>query len=329
MAMPDEKSNLEGDKDVEIPRGEVLARVLREHDLFSAQREKRVDLLKRLEEHEREGQSGKKVGCLAFFSTEAAGIDSADVPAFGDALMSLGDVDELDLIINSPGGDGTVAEKIIELCRAYCKEFKVIVPNRAKSAATVVALGADEIIMGYCSELGPIDAQVPIVVSGIPRYISAQSFIDARTTLEEKFKNVIKKKEDPRAILQQIASLDAPFIDHCEKLMEFSQEVARKYLAKYMFSATKPAQAQKEAVDKVLKGLSSVSIFKVHGRMIDGNAAKTDLKLNVRLLAKDAPLWEDLWQYYVRADVTLSKSRHALKLIETRNTVLIQGMRME
>jgi len=186
MAMPDEKSNLEGDKDVEIPRGEVLARVLREHDLFSAQREKRVDLLKRLEEHEREGQSGKKVGCLAFFSTEAAGIDSADVPAFGDALMSLGDVDELDLIINSPGGDGTVAEKIIELCRAYCKEFKVIVPNRAKSAATVVALGADEIIMGYCSELGPIDAQVPIVVSGIPRYISAQSFIDARTTLEKK-----------------------------------------------------------------------------------------------------------------------------------------------
>ena len=109
--------------------------------------------------------------------------------------------------------------------------------------------------------------------------------------------------------------------------MEFSQEVARKYLGKYMFSQLKPAQTQRDAIEKVLKGFSSVSIFKVHGRMIDGNAAKTDLKLNVRLLGKDDLLWQDIWQYYVRADVTLSRARHSLKLVETRNTILIQGQR--
>jgi hypothetical protein len=323
MPILDEGPTADDDSDPSSSRGEVLSQVLREHDLFSAQREKRIELLKRIEKHEAKGQAGIKMGCLAFFSTDAAGIESGDIPVIGDALMSLGDVDRLNLIINSPGGDGTVAEKIIELCRAYCKEFKVIVPNRAKSAATVIALGADEIIMGYCSELGPIDAQVPIVVSGIPRYISAQSFIDARNGLESKFKESVKKKEDPRAVLQQIASLDIPFIDHCEKLMEFSQEVARKYLAKYMFSQIKPLDAQRAAVDKVLKGLSSVSIFKVHGRMIDGNAAKTDLKLNVRLLGKDDPVWEDIWQYYVRADVSLSRNQRSLKLIETRNTVFV------
>jgi hypothetical protein len=307
--------------------GQVLSGVLREHDLFSAQREKRVEILKRIETTESAANEGEKVRCLAFLTTDSASIGSEDIPVFGEALMSIGEVDYLYLIINSPGGDGTVAEKIIELCRAYCKEFKVIVPNRAKSAATVIALGADEILMGYCSELGPIDAQVPVVVSGIPRYISAQSFIDARRKLEAKFKRVVQRNEDPRAVLQQIASLDIPYIDHCEKLMEFSREVARKYLAKHMFSSIKQSDVRKETIDKVLKGLSSVSIFKVHGRMIDGNAAKTDLKLNVRLLGKDDPLWEDIWRYYVRADVALTRNQKSFKLVETRNVVLIQGAR--
>jgi Serine dehydrogenase proteinase len=134
----------------------------------------------------------------------------------------------------------------------------VIVPNRAKSAATVIALGADEIIMGYCSELGPIDAQVPVLIDGFPHYISAQSFIDARKSLEERFREVIGRKEGPRAILQQIASLNAPFIDHCEKLMDFSREVARKYLKRYMFKDIKPVRSQTQMVDNVLQRLSSV-----------------------------------------------------------------------
>lgn len=304
-------------------REEVLSLVLEEHDLFRGQREKRVDLLRGMERH----TEGKKSAYLGFFCSESSGavIDSGDIPALGDALLSLGEVDQLNLIINSPGGDGTVAEKIIELCRAYCQEFRVFVPNRAKSAATIIALGADEIVMGYCSELGPIDAQVVVVVGGVPRFISAQSFIDARASLEKKFEEIVRKKEDPKAVLQQIASLDAPFIDHCEKLMEFSREVARKYLKTHMFRSLKPAQKQKAAIENVLKHLSSVGIFKVHGRMINGTTAKTELKLNVRLLGKDEPLWKELWQYYVRADVQLARSPGVYKLVETKNEILLRG----
>jgi hypothetical protein len=259
--------------------------------------------------------------------SESAGasIDSSDIPAIGDALLSLGEVDQLNLIINGPGGDGTVAEKIIELCRSHCTKFRVVVPNRAKSAATIIALGADEIVMGYCSELGPIDAQVPVVVGGIPRYISVQSFIDSKTSLQEEFHKAVKAKEDPRAILQQIASLDIPFIDHCGKLMEFSKEVARKYLNAYMFSGVKPAKTRNDMVDVVLKVLSSVGIFKVHGRMINGTAAKNDLHLTVKLLGKDDEFWKDLWQYYVRADVLLSRTPGTAKLIETKDEILVMG----
>jgi ClpP class serine protease len=311
-------------KGIDQAREEILSRVIEEHDVPGAQRRKRIELLEKLESH---GNKGKKVGYLAFFCSErvGVGIDSGDIPALGDALMSLGELDQLNLIIDGPGGDGTVAEKIIELCRSYCKEFRVIVPNRAKSAATVIALGADEIVMGYCSELGPIDAQILVMVSGFPYFISAQSFIDARDSLEKRFKEAIDKKEDPKAILTQIATLDPPFIDHCQKLMDFSREVARKYLEKHMFKLVKKGSSRKKMVDNVLKGLSSVGIFKVHGRMIDGNTAKTDLKLNVQLLGKDDPLWKDLWQYYVRVDVQFSRTPGYAKLIETKNEILVQA----
>lgn len=303
---------------------QVLSRVLGEHDLVTAQRLKRKDLLVSLE---KKGKEGIKTAYVSFFCGERSSIDSSDIPAIGDILLSVGDVDQLNLIISGPGGDGTVAEKMIELCRAYCKEFRVIVPNRAKSAATIIALGADEIVMGYCSELGPIDAQVPVYAGGLIRYISAQSFIDSRTSLLKAYLEAKKKKEDTKPILQQIAVLDAPFIDHCEKLMDFSRTVASKYLGKYMFSGITKAAERTKAVEQVLTQLSSVGTFKVHGRMIDGNSAKTDLNLNVKLLAKDDPLWADIWHYYIRADVALASG--ASKLIESRCECLYSSRRSE
>ena len=318
MANDDAKSPAVYAKESARANDQTLSRALDEYDVLAAQRNKRIELLKKLEEH-RAGDD--KVGYISFFCSDSASIDSDDIPAFGDVLMSIGEVDQLNLVIDSPGGDGTIAEKIIEVCRAYCKSFRVIVPNRAKSAATIIALGADQIVMGYCSELGPIDAQVPVIMAGVLHYISAQSFIDARSSLEKRYEAAVKSKQETRAILQQIAGLDAPFIDHCEKLMEFSREVARKYLLKYMFASMTPATAQKKAIENVLKQLSSLEMFKVHGRMIDGNAAKTDLKLNVHLVGKDDDLWELLWDYYVRVAVTLNKTNTS-KIIESRNESL-------
>jgi hypothetical protein len=106
--------------------------------------------------------------------------------------------------------------------------------------------------------------------------------------------------------------------------MDFSREVARKYLKRYMFKDINPVRYQTQTIDNVLQRLSSVDIFKVHGRMIDGIAAKTDLKLNVRLLGKDQAFWKDLWHYYVRADVMLSRVPGLGKLIETKNETLMK-----
>jgi ClpP class serine protease len=59
------------------------------------------------------------------------------------------------IIIESPGGDVNVAVKLVKILRAvFPKGFSVIVPSVAKSAATMLVLGADEIVVGPSSELG-------------------------------------------------------------------------------------------------------------------------------------------------------------------------------
>lgn len=69
------------------------------------------------------------------------------------------------LILNSGGGEISAAYLIAKLCREYSDgRFVVAVPRRAKSAATLICCGADEIHMGSLSELGPIDPQI----DGVP-----------------------------------------------------------------------------------------------------------------------------------------------------------------
>jgi hypothetical protein len=65
------------------------------------------------------------------------------------------------LVINSPGGQIEPAYLISKTCKRLATgSFLVAVPRKAKSAATLIALGADEIHMGLMSELGPIDPQI-------------------------------------------------------------------------------------------------------------------------------------------------------------------------
>lgn len=63
------------------------------------------------------------------------------------------------LLIESPGGQAKCAYQIAKLLTRKCGGFVAIVPRYAKSAATLLALGADAIMMGAYAELGPLDAQ--------------------------------------------------------------------------------------------------------------------------------------------------------------------------
>lgn len=66
---------------------------------------------------------------------------------------------DMHLMLASPGGDGETAVRMMRAAQARCRELTVIVPDVAKSAATLIAIGAHWILMSPSSDLGPIDPQ--------------------------------------------------------------------------------------------------------------------------------------------------------------------------
>jgi hypothetical protein len=68
---------------------------------------------------------------------------------------------ELDIVLESDGGDADAAYKTALVIRAWCGDARILVPSWAKSAATLFALCGDRISMPPAiAELGPLDAQV-------------------------------------------------------------------------------------------------------------------------------------------------------------------------
>jgi Serine dehydrogenase proteinase len=84
-------------------------------------------------------------------------IGSDVLAPFANHLDSIGDVEKISLYIYSNGGSTLASWSIVNLIRNFCKDFEVIIPFRCQSAATLISLGANRIVMTKQATLGPID----------------------------------------------------------------------------------------------------------------------------------------------------------------------------
>ena len=79
------------------------------------------------------------------------------IPIISRQLRKMGKTEKIDLFLYSRGGDTMVPWRLSSMIREYCDTFSVLIPYKAHSAATMISLGADKIIMTDLSELSPID----------------------------------------------------------------------------------------------------------------------------------------------------------------------------
>ena len=79
------------------------------------------------------------------------------IPVVSRQLRAIGKMQNIDLFLYSSGGDTMVPWRLVSMIREYCDKFSVLIPYKAHSAATMISLGADEIVMSDLSELSPID----------------------------------------------------------------------------------------------------------------------------------------------------------------------------
>lgn len=79
------------------------------------------------------------------------------IPIINRQLEGIGKTKNIDLFLYSTGGDTMVPWRLVSMIRECCNKFSVLIPYKAHSAASMIALGADEIVMSNLSELSPID----------------------------------------------------------------------------------------------------------------------------------------------------------------------------
>ena len=188
--------------------------------------------------------------------------------------------------------------------------FRVVVPDSAKSAGTLIAIAADVIVMGEPSELGPIDPQVEITTaSGEPMSRPAQSFLDG---LEE----IVKTAEDElsAAYFPLLDKLDPALIDFCRKALLRSEQFAETFLTQYML------RDDIDEAKRVAHELNDVKKHLSHGAVIDADRA-IKMGLKVDLLAHDDDLWQAYWRLY--CDMRLALTGSGSRLYESSRASLL------
>jgi len=113
----------------------------------------RTELLQLIKELE--NARGTRV--INYWVTDGARISAAVVPSLYDQLSKIGKQKSIDLFVFTRGGDTEAPLRIVTLVREFCEHFSILVPYRAHSSGTLLAMGADEIIMTPLGVLSPID----------------------------------------------------------------------------------------------------------------------------------------------------------------------------
>jgi ATP-dependent protease ClpP protease subunit/predicted RNA-binding Zn-ribbon protein involved in translation (DUF1610 family) len=154
-------------------------------------------------------------------------IDYSDILPIADQIDNLSG-DEVDLILETPGGSAEIAEDIMKLIRNKFSKVGVIVPGTAKSAGTIMAMAGDEILMGPTSSLGPIDAQV--LHQG--KVFSADAFLEG---LEKIKREVEETGQLNKAYIPILQGISPGEIQSCENAQKFSSTLVTNWLANFKF----------------------------------------------------------------------------------------------
>jgi hypothetical protein len=213
----------------------------------------------------------------------------------------------LDLILHSPGGSAEATEAFVAYLRSKFDHIRVIVPQMAMSAATMIACAADVVVLGKHSFLGPIDPQIMVGTPLGIRIVPAQAIL-------EQFEQAKKECTDPAkmgAWLPMLSQYGPDLLVQCRNASEMSRRLVRDWLKTFMFrSDPKRVKKAREIAD----WLSNHGQFKSHGRHI----SRPDLErrgLRVERLEQNQQI-QDLFLSIFHATTHTFAGTPAVKIIE-------------
>ena len=234
-----------------------------------------------------------------------------DKTCFADLIDGL-DKNGVDVIIHSAGGSAEATESLVGMLRENFSSIRFIVPNMAKSAATMLVLSGDEILMDDKSELGPIDPQIQINGTFVPVQTVIDGFEEAKRVIMEGGADLLP------AYLPLLNKYDLHILQICENAKKLSEELVKDWLQSYMFRGEQNASTKAEAI---AKDLADHKKYLSHGRPVRIMDAK-NLGLKITDLRDYADLRVRVWELYCILEILLDRSL-IIKLYENNKGVFL------
>lgn len=211
------------------------------------------------------------------------GIENEILSIIEDLVSDPEKKDKIFIILTTTGGSAFAVERYVNILRAFYNEVNFIIPDYAYSAGTIFCMSGDNIYMDYFSVLGPIDPQVPTKDG---KWVAALGYLD---TVNE-FINKSANEMLTQAEFLRYRELDLAELKEYEQAKNLTISLLKKWLVIYKFknwnthsSTDEPVTPEEKQAraEEIAAKLSDNNIWKSHGRPINLNTLRDDLKLKI------------------------------------------------
>jgi hypothetical protein len=205
----------------------------------------------------------------------------------------------VDLFLHSNGGDGTVPWRLVTLIRERTKDkkFSVLVPFRAFSAATLAALGADEVVMHEMGMLGPTDPTVtnpfnpPDPMNPMGRLGISVEDVTAYIALIKEDAGIRHEDELVKAFNRLAKQVHPLALGNVKRSLSQSRMMAQKLLALHMDAST-----DEHKIAEIVDNLTSKLYY--HGHPINRQEARDHVGLET-VIDPPQKVEKLMWQLYL------------------------------
>jgi len=195
----------------------------------------------------------------AQIAAQMLSIDLSDKEGFREVVRNL-EGPKVDVFVHSPGGSPEATESVVSILRSKFDDIRFIVTGTAKSAATMLVMSGNRILMTSDSELGPTDPQEFV---GGARPAPAGAILDQ---FELGKKEVAKNPSLMGGWLPILQQYGPSLLVECDNHIKLAERLVAGWLKAYMFKSDKNPESK---ANKLAKYLATDKNFLSHGRRVD------------------------------------------------------------
>lgn len=212
------------------------------------------------------------------------------VPVVNRHLENIDNPQKISLFLYTRGGDMVAPLRIVKLIRSYTEDFEVIIPYRAHSAGTLIALGANKILMGKLGELSPTDPSTVHPFNPVNPQNPQQKLEISVEDINSYFLLAKEKagiKDGQMAeIYRQLGEKVHPLsLGNAYRAIRMAKQIAEKLLRIHL--------KDEQRIKKIVKAVTSDIC--IHGYPITRDEAKS---LGLGIVGVDPNLEKNIWSLY-------------------------------